>query len=373
MAAMVTAVSALALLGYTYLGYPALVGLLARLRPRDGGPAREDVERTISVLLPVHDGERWLATKLASLLALDWPKDKLEVLVHCDGCADGSEATARALAAEPRAAGRVRVSASARRGKPAALNALREVATGELLLLTDVRQPISPGSARALARALEDPTVGCATGTLELEGEAGSGVYWRYERWIRAQESRFRGVVGMTGALAMVRRADLAPLPEDIILDDVWIPARLALGGRRVELVDGAQAFDTAEPDAREFRRKVRTLAGNYQLFARLPALLSPRANPQWLEVVSHKILRLAAPWLLLLLAAASAADAATAGPGRAAAGALLAAQAAFYAAAALGRRAGRLAGVARTFVVLNAAAVAGLGRFLAGRQRVTW
>ena len=110
--------------------------------------------------------------------------------------------------------------------------------------------------------------VGCATGNLVLAGPAGSGVYWRYENWIRAQESAFRGIVGMTGPMAMMRRADFAPLPDDLILDDVWIPMRLALLGKRVAFVAEAEARDAAFEDDREFKRKARTLAGNYQLFA---------------------------------------------------------------------------------------------------------
>jgi hypothetical protein len=185
------------------------------------------------------------------------------------------------------------------------------------------------------------------------------------------QESRFRGVVGMTGPIAMMRRADLRPLPEDLILDDVWIPMRLGLAGKRVTFVPEAEAHDAAFEDDREFRRKARTLAGNYQLFARMPALLSPFANRIWFETISHKIMRLAAPWLLLLLVATSAA--AAIGEASLAMRVLLAGQLGFYAAAAVGARAGRLAGVARTFVVLNAAALAGLYRYLTGRQRVTW
>jgi hypothetical protein len=175
----------------------------------------------------------------------------------------------------------------------------------------------------------------------------------------------------MTGPIAMMRRADLRPLPEDLILDDVWIPMQLGLAGKRVAFVPEAQAHDAAFEDDREFRRKARTLAGNYQLFARMPALLSPVANRIWFETISHKIMRLVAPWLLVLLALTSA-SAAIAGASIAMR-ALLAGQIAFYAAAAVGGRAGRLAGVARTFVVLNAAAVAGLYRHLTGRQRVTW
>jgi cellulose synthase/poly-beta-1,6-N-acetylglucosamine synthase-like glycosyltransferase len=375
MAAAVAAL-ALALLAYTYFGYPVAIGVLARVRPvRPAAPPEGAAAAPmVSVCLPVYNGAKLLPPKLASLLGQDYPTDRLEILVYCDGCQDDSEAVARALADAPQAAGRVRVFASAaRKGKPAALNALVPEARGELLLLNDARQPLSPNTAAALARALKDPGVGCATGSLVLAGGAGSGVYWRYENWIRRQESRFRGVVGMTGAIAMMRRADWAPLPEDLILDDVWIPTRLGLGGKRVAAVAEAQAYDTAFEDDDEFRRKVRTLAGNYQLFGFLPALLVPGKNPFWFELVSHKVMRLVAPWLMLALAFASWIGARSNGRAAGVWLALALAQAAFYGAAVAGKRAGRLAGVARTFVVLNAAAVVGLFKYASGRQRVTW
>jgi cellulose synthase/poly-beta-1,6-N-acetylglucosamine synthase-like glycosyltransferase len=248
------------------------------------------------------------------------------------------------------------------------------MAKGELLLLNDARQPLSPNSARALAAPFRHPEMGCTTGNLVLTGGAGSGVYWRYENWIRRQESRFRSVVGMSGSIAMVRRDDLSPLPADIVLDDVWIPMQLRLRGRRVLFVTEAEAYDSAFEDDQEFRRKVRTLAGNYQLFAMMPALLVPLRNPAWFETVSHKLMRLIAPWLLLSLAAASLVGALRASGFCAATLALLClGQAGFYGAALVGQRAGRLAGVARTFVVLNAAAVVGLWRHLTGGQRITW
>src|SRR5262249_3959868 len=122
------ALAAAALLAYTYVGYPVLIGVLARVRPhRSRAPAAPaTAEPMVSAFLPVFHGAAHLRAKLDSLLAQDWPAERLEVLVYCDGCTDGSEALARAIAGEPRAAGRVRVFASsARRGKPAALNALR--------------------------------------------------------------------------------------------------------------------------------------------------------------------------------------------------------------------------------------------------------
>lgn len=365
---------ALALLAYTYVGYPVAIGLLARLlpwRPRTGPVAEDAALPKVTVCLPVYNGTAYLPAKIESLLAQDYPADKIEILVACDGCTDGTVELGEKLAAAPAAAGRIRVvDLRERRGKPTALNNLSAMATGELLLLNDLRQPLSRDAIRALARALEDPDVGCATGNLLLAGGAPSGVYWRYENWIRVQESRYRGMVGMTGPIAMMRRADFRPLPEDIVLDDVWIPMQLGLQGKRVAFVTEAHAYDTAFEDDREFKRKARTLAGNYQLFARMPELLSPLSNRIWFETLSHKICRLVAPWALLLLAGASVAGAL----GGSVPLALLAAgQAAFYAAAAVGPRAGRLTGVARTFVVLNAAALAGLARHLTGRQRITW
>jgi hypothetical protein len=218
--------------------------------------------------------------------------------------------------------------------------------------------------------------VGCVTGNLVLAGGAGSGMYWRYENWIRKQESRFGSVTGMTGPLSALRRRDLAPLPADLILDDVWIPMVLRLRGARVLLAEDAIARDQAFSDDREFGRKARTLAGNYQLFWRMPRLLLPFLNPSWFETISHKVARLLCPWSLLALALTCclAATEATRGrpEGRILLGALVA-QLVFYLVAALGRRAGRAGALARTFVVLNAAAVVGLWRFITRKQKITW
>jgi biofilm PGA synthesis N-glycosyltransferase PgaC len=359
----------LGVLGYTYVGYPLAIGALARLRPR-GVKRHREWEPTVTACVAAYNVAASIETKLRSLLALEYPADKLEILVYSDGSTDATDEIVASWAArDPR----VRLlRGEHRRGKPTGLNRMREAARGEVLLITDARQPLAPAALRALLDLLGDLGVGCVTGNLVLKGDAGSGVYWRYENWIRRQEARFRSVVGMTGPIAALRKADLDLLPADLILDDIWIPMRLRLRGRRVLFSEEAVAIDLAFDDAREWGRKVRTLAGNYQIFARMPALLSPMKNPSWFETISHKVMRLLCPWALVGLFVVSVCGL-TATDGGTGWRVLVAGQLAFYGIALLGRRAGRLAGVARTFLVLHVAAVVGLWRFVRGQQKITW
>ena len=368
---LVVAALALAVLVYTYAGYPVLLALLRRVRPLR--PRRDPSWMpTVTVCVAAYNCEANLEAKLESLTALDYPAERLDIIVYSDGSTDRTDAIVAAWSVRDARVQLIR--GPVRRGKPTALNRMAERARGEVLLLTDARQPVDPGALRAMLALLADPGVGCVTGNLRLEGAAGSGVYWRYENWIRRCEARFRSVVGMTGPLSAIRRADLAPLPSNLILDDVWIPMRLRLQGRRILFCEEALAFDKAFADEREFARKVRTLAGNYQLFALMPALLVPFVNPSWFETWSHKIMRLFCPWALALLFLACALGMWFGGArGFSVLAVLLVGQVLFYAGALAGPRMGRLGTVARTFVVLNAAAVVGLWRFLAGAQKVTW
>jgi cellulose synthase/poly-beta-1,6-N-acetylglucosamine synthase-like glycosyltransferase len=323
----------------------------------------------------VHNGESHIQAKLESLLSQDYPADRIEVLIYADGCTDGTVDLVRAAAArDPR----VRLLVGAHRaGKPTALNLMRRHATGEVLVMTDVRQVLAPRSFRALVSALGAEGVGCVSGNLILEGATGAGFYWKYENWLRHAEARYRSMVGVTGPLYAVRRADVPELPPDTILDDMWIPMHLRLAGRLLIFAPEAEARDDAFGDEREFSRKARTLAGNYQLFARLPGLLIPTANPSWFETVSHKLMRLLCPWALLAIPLATAAILAAPGEQAEQVGLALrflaAAQIVFLVAAMLGSLAGRFGTVARSIVVLNAAAVVGLWRFLSGRQPITW
>lgn len=367
------AAGALILLVYTYFGYPLLLGLLARLFPWRPHPDAT-WEPTVSMCVAAYNAEAYIEAKLQSLVGQAYPADKVEILVYSDGSTDGTESIVAAWARRDPRVHLIR--GETRQGKPTALNRMCGQATGEVLVITDARQPVDSGALRALLSLLAAPEVGCVTGNLVLDGAQGSGVYWRYENWIRKQESRFGSVVGMTGPLSALRRRDLGPLPVDLVLDDLWIPMQLRLRGARVLLAEDAIAHDRAFSDEREFGRKARTLAGNYQLFSRMPGLLLPFVNPSWFETVSHKIARLLCPWAMLaLLLACTAGAAGLTSQGRPSEVMLrlLLAQFACYALAGLGARVGRMGALARTFVVLNAAAVVGLWRFVAGRQKITW
>jgi cellulose synthase/poly-beta-1,6-N-acetylglucosamine synthase-like glycosyltransferase len=266
-------------------------------------------------------------------------------------------------------------------GKAAALNRAVPEARGEVLVLGDTRQSFAVDAVRKLLRNLAEPGVGAVSGELFIDesGTGGStrgvGAYWRYEKAIRRAESAFDSTVGVTGAIYALRKELYRPLDPRTIIDDVAIPMEAVLQGYRVVFEPAAHAFDRASPDdAREYRRKVRTLSGNYQLVFLRPALLNPLRNRLFFQLVSHKLMRLAVPWLLLLLLLSSLLLAAL-GAGLFYLGALLA-QLAFYLLALLGRIAGArtpLLGVPYSFVLLNLAAAAALFGFLLGTERASW
>lgn len=290
-----------ALVAFTYAGYPLCVLALARWRPRPVATA--GFLPRVTAVLCVHDAAL-APRKIANLLSLDYPPARLDVVVACDGCGVQSAEACRAV--DP---SRVRVlEFGRRRGKTACINDAVAVATGDVLLMVDVRQRIEPGALRALVACLADPAVGAVGGELRFEdpdtGFAASvDAYWRYEKLIRHAESRSGSVVGVSGALYALRRELFAPLPAATVLDDVLVPMQVVRQGRRVLFEPGAIAWDRPSRSAAEERvRKIRTLAGNLQLLRLAPWLAMPWANPLWARFTCHKLLRLAAPWALLLM-----------------------------------------------------------------------
>lgn len=312
-ACLVFWISAVLLL-HVFAGYPAWMWWLAKLCPRPIGKARsiprETMTPIVTVVMAVHEGASHIRAKLANLCELDYPPDRLAIVVACDGCRDDTAERCRQFG-DPRL---VVLEFAERRGKAACLNDAIAIVDSEVLLLTDVRQRLEPDALRELVADLADPAVGAVSGELRFVDPATGfarsvDAYWRYEKLIRHAESRSGSTVGVSGALYAMRRALFEPLPPDTVLDDVLIPMRIARAGSRVVFEPRAVAWDrTSQQPAEERRRKIRTLAGNYQLVQLAPWLLLPWCNPLWFRFVSHKLLRLLAPWLLLLMALAAAA-----------------------------------------------------------------
>ena len=288
---------------YTMFGYPLLLALLAR----HGRPVQKAfAPRSISVILPVRNGERWVAQKLESLLALNYPADLIEILVVSDGSTDATERIVEGYEGQ----GGIRLLKVPAGGKALALNRAIEEASGEILFFTDVRQELSRDSLRNLVACFADPAVGVASGELVIRkgqtaGEANVGLYWRYEKWIRTRQSWRDSVIGATGCIYAMRRDLARPLPAETLADDMYLPLAGFFKGYRVILDDSAKAFDDPTDLSSEFRRKIRTLAGVYQIVGYYPTLLGPE-NRMWLHFVSHKVARLLLPWALLLAAATS-------------------------------------------------------------------
>jgi cellulose synthase/poly-beta-1,6-N-acetylglucosamine synthase-like glycosyltransferase len=284
---------------YTLAGYPLLLHFLARRRSRPIQRAFQP--RTVSVLLPVFNGERFLAAKLDSLLALDYPPGLIDIYVLSDGSTDSTAAIAEGFAGRG-----VHFQQLPHGGKAAALNAGLTVATGEILFLTDVRQPLEPNALRVLVACFADPAVGAVSGELIIRDgatseEANVGLYWKYEKWLRKRLSALDSVLGATGCIYAMRRDLARPLPPGCLLDDMFLPLQAFFAGYRVVFEGQARAYDYPTSLDSEFRRKVRTLAGNYQLIGYMPQLLGP-ANRLWLHFFSHKVARLLLPFSLLVL-----------------------------------------------------------------------
>jgi len=196
-----------------------------------------------------------------------------------------------------------------RGGKPAALNAAVPQMRNEILVLTDVRQLLARASVRKLVENFADPRVGVVSGDLLIRQgnleETSVGAYWRYERWIRRQLSRLDSIMGASGAFYAMRRTLFRQMPNELLLDDMYLPMGAFLSGYRLVVEPEAQAFDFPTSVNTEFRRKVRTLAGNYQLLGYYPWLLTPR-NRMLFHFISYKLLRLLLPWVALALLIAS-------------------------------------------------------------------
>jgi cellulose synthase/poly-beta-1,6-N-acetylglucosamine synthase-like glycosyltransferase len=326
-------------------------------------------------LIPVHNEEQNLPRRLEELTRMIEAAGIVgEILVISDASTDRSAEVARQFSERG-----VRVlEMPSKQGKAAALNAGIAEAKHELLIFADARQRWADDALVRLIENFDDPAIGAVSGDLVLESApgvlAGVGLYWRFEKWLRKQESRFGSQVGVTGAISAVRRALFQPIPPGTLLDDVFWPMHVVLKGYRVIHDERAKAFDRLPDKTQdEFRRKVRTLAGNFQLLTLLPAsALLPWRNRVWWQWISHKLLRLAVPWALIGLLVSSFFL------GEMFYTIFFYIQTACYGLGflgmipALGRRT-RLLGAAASFVVLNTAAWLAFWVWITGRAGQSW
>jgi len=290
---------------WTVVGYPLVVLLLARAWP---APAIQRAGTTplLDVVIPVKNGSRWLDAKLASVVSQRYPAERIRVIVMSDGSTDGTVEIASRWCSRD---ARVEVHEIPPSGKSAALNVAMEMSTAEIVVLTDVRQPLDPDCLRFLVEAFADPSVGVVSGELRIreDGTAPAvSLYWRLETKLRHALGRLDSMLGATGPIYAIRRSEVRRVPPGTILDDMFLPLGAFFNGKRLVSEPRAIAWDEAMDLGTEFSRKVRTLAGNYQLLVREPRLLSPFANRMLWHYLSYKIARLMLPHFLLLLAVVS-------------------------------------------------------------------
>ncbi|HWQ34822.1 MAG TPA: glycosyltransferase family 2 protein [Blastocatellia bacterium] len=366
----------LALILYTWIGYPALALLLSRVLPR---PVRKsDITPAVSVIITAHNEERDIAAKLDNTLALDYPADKLEVIVASDCSTDRTDEIVRGYAAR----GVILSRQCEHFGKTVAQNAARRRASGEILVFSDATTLYAPDALRKIVRSFADPEVGCVAGQLVYvdgkETATGQGCrsYWGYEKFIKRCESLMGSLIGVSGCLYAVRRSNYARLEQDMI-DDFVIASEIHLQGLRTVYEPEAIAIeDTNQRGRDEFRMRVRVIEQTISALHRYREVLNPLRHGMYAwSMWSHKVLRYGIVLLLLAMLISSAA---------------LSGQSWFYAAAFSGQAAlyfaafaGWIAERMRVrvgvlslpyyFALASLAALVALLKFLRGEAHVVW
>ena len=361
---------------YTYAGYPLALLALARLRPR---PVRRASHTPcVSLIVTAHNEAARIGAKLDNCLALDYPKDKLEVLVASDGSTDDTGAIVARYADR-----KVRLVRSPKRvGKTAAQNLAVAQAGGEVLVLSDVSAELAPGALRAIVRPFADPEVGLVSGedvSVVPVGHAaavGESLYVRYEMWLRRLETATGSLVGASGSFYAVRRALRAELKQELI-EDFALPLLVLQAGKRVVAETEARAaIPTTQSPGDEFRRRVRIQVGGAVALGRHLGLLNPLRFPRiaW-GLVSHKVLR----WLMPLWWAVALAVSLLLAPHSALYAALAGVQGVFYLLALAGwctstrPRSPALVGLPFSLTLATVAMGVGLYKALRGERAVVW
>lgn len=375
------------LLFYLYIGYGMLMGLLALPARKKAAPPLPDDNALphVTLFVAAYNEKDWVEMKIANSRALNYPREKLHLIWVTDGSDDG---TPQLVASHTDIQ---LLHQAERQGKIGAMNRGMAHVTTPITVFSDANTLLSQNAIRALVAQFSDPHTGCVTGekrivpdVRETASVAGEGIYWRYESWLKKNDSAIHSTVGAVGELFAIRTSLFQPLEPDTLLDDFMISMRIALQGYTIKYAPDAIASETASLDIKEeFKRKTRIAAGSLQATLRLGTLLNPFRYPLFsFQYISHKLLRWFVPppgfVTLFVLNVLLAAPYFRHGQGLLYV-ILLAAQLLFYVAAAAGWYAEnrktriRLLFVPCYIVMINLAVVWGVVRFLRKKQTVNW
>jgi len=296
----------IAVLVYTFILYPLLIQKLASRKITEKVVELCDNELPeITVVMAVYNSEPLLEARINNIFLSDYPCHKINMLVVSDGSTDGSDAELVRLSGIHSSLKSIHYNKN--QGKASAINrALLNVET-EYLVFCDVRQEFDVQAIRKLVSTLMNDRVGAVTGNLMIAADATNptadpGLYWKYEKWIRDSESRHSSLLGVTGAIYAAKKS-LMPksFPVETILDDMYAPLYIAKKGFQIKMVTDAKAYDIPSSTVKEeFIRKVRTLAGNFQLMKLHSWLNNPFRNPLFFQWMSHKVARLLVPYAMI-------------------------------------------------------------------------
>lgn len=363
----------IAAVAYAYFGYPAILGLLARVAARKGtGPDDTSCPR-VTLVITAHNEEDRIRKKLENTLAIAYPADRLEVLVASDASTDRTDAIVREYASE----GIRLVRAPERRGKEYAQKCAIREAKGEIIVFSDVATMLEPGGVSRIVSNFADPTVGCVSSEDRVVDDhgnvSGEGAYVRYEMWLRSLETRVNSVVGLSGSFFAARAEVCSDWPTTIPSDFNTLLNAVRLGLRGISDPKSTGIYPVVRDRGRERERAVRTITRGISALMANKTLMNPLEYGffSW-QLISHKFLRWLVPWFMV---AALAANAALALRGRAYR-VLLAGQCIFYLVAALGARSDRaslIVKVPQFFVQANLSILLAWLKYLRGERYVTW
>lgn len=362
---------------YAYLGYPVLIYCLARLFGRRRIAPRQEVDLPkVSLLIAAYNEESEIERRILNAVALDYPAERLEIVIAADGCSDRTAEIVRKYADR----GVRLIEYGVRRGKATVLNETVPQLCGEIVIFSDANTQTAPDAARRLVAWFQDSKVGAVCGRLVLTDPAGGrnvdSLYWKYETFLKHQESGLGALLGANGGLYALRKALFAPIPPDAVLDDLVIPLLAKLrSGRDIVFEPGAVAYEETPASVRsEFHRRSRLGAGGFGSIRMLAGLLQPWRGWICFTFLSHKVLRWFCPFCLAAMLIANLLLA-----GERFYLALMIGQLFFYGTAMVAayipsqQKVVKLLRLTTMFTSMNGAILIGFARWVRGTQRVTW